>query len=575
VLTAALALCALGSAAASGQGNKSASPVRVEFRALGDDGGVVTDLKAAELSLRVNGKPRTIQSLSVFQTDAAAIASSAPLPPPYASNTAGQGGRIFHVLIDDDSISPGSESQIKETIRLLTAELAPTDRLGILTPQGTVNITPTNDFTRVKLAMNGFTGRAPSKETDQDAHCRTKHVIAAVGTMLSLTGSTPTTIVVFSSGLSTPGVKKVTPGARGDAGTNELCPVEPQDLINIGNIAAAANVDLYLFQVVDGLAGSASTLDAGFESLAGAIAAQYLKLPTSPQTVVTKLLRETSAYYLAIFDPEPGERNGQAERIYLKTTRDRVKLRTRPAVMMAKETVPKTVTPRDMLRVAAEYRELPLRSTAYSSRMPGSSDARVVALFEPLDPGATIAAASVGLFDAAGTLKAQWTAQEDDLAKHPARADLQVAAGTYRVRVAVVDANGRPGTTDEEVHAEPVRADPLTMSALVIGTQAQGGGFVPRLEFTSETIAIGLVEIYGVPKSGALTVSLDVASTPDGQPLATAETTIGRGSADDARTAIGGFGVDSLPPGDYLMRAVILLDGKPVGRVMRTLRKAR
>jgi hypothetical protein len=113
------------------------------------------------------------------------------------------------------------------------------------------------------------------------------------------------------------------------------------------------------------------------------------------------------------------------------------------------------------------------------------------------------------------------------------------------------------------------------MSALVIGTQAQGGGFVPRLEFTSETIAIGLVEIYGVPKSGALTVSLDVASTPDGQPLATAETTIGRGSADDARTAIGGFGVDSLPPGDYLMRAVILLDGKPVGRVMRTLRKAR
>ena len=123
--------------------------------------------------------------------------------------------------------------------------------------------------------MNGFTGRAPSNETDQDAHCRTKHVIAAVGTMLSLTGSTPTTIVVFSSGLSTPGVKKVTLGARGDAGTNELCPVEPQDLINIGNIAAAANVDLYLFQVVDGLAGSASTLDAGFESLAGVTAAQY------------------------------------------------------------------------------------------------------------------------------------------------------------------------------------------------------------------------------------------------------------------------------------------------------------
>jgi hypothetical protein len=200
---------------------------------------------------------------------------------------------------------------------------------------------------------------------------------------------------------------------------------------------------------------------------------------------------------------------------------------------------------------------------------------RVVALFEPLDTGAVIAAASVGLFDAKGTLKAQWTAQKEDLAKHPARADLRLPPGTYRIRVAAIDASGRGGTTDEEVKAEPVRADPLSLSALVIGTQPQGGGFAPRLEFTTEPVAIGLLEIYNVPTNGAVAVNLDVVSTPDGQPLATAETTIGRGSADDARTAIGGFGIDNLPPGDYLMRAVVLLDGKPVGRAVRTLRKSR
>jgi hypothetical protein len=45
--------------------------------------------------------------------------------------------------------------------------------------------------------------------------------------------------------------------------------------------------------------------------------------------------------------------------------------------------------------------------------------------------------------------------------------------------------------------------------------------------------------------------------------------------ADDQRIAFGGFSIDSLAPGDYLMRAVVSLDGKPVGRVVRTLRKSK
>ena len=568
-----LALPALFPAAAAAQAPKGGSPVPLEFRAIGDDGSIVTDLKASDLALKVNGKPRAIASLSVFQ----AIADETPLPPPYATNVSGQGGRIIHVLVDDDSISPGRESQIKDAIRILSSELTPNDRIGILNTQGTVNITPTTDITKVRLAGSGLTGKAGASESDQDSRCRTKRVLAAVGTIVSLSGAAPTTIVVFSSGLATPVVKKVTPGARGDAGTSDLCPVEPDDFTNLAKMVSTANVDLYLFQVVDGIAGS-SVLDAGYESLAGATDAQYIKLPTSPQTAVSRLLRETSSYYIATFAPEPGERNGQPERVDLKTTRDRVRLRVRPAVMLAKEAAAKNVTPKDMLRVAAEYRELPLRSTSYASRMPGGPGnivMRVVALFEPIDTGAAIGSASVGLFDARGTLKAQWTAQKDDLAKHPARADLQVPPGTYRIRVAVVDSAGRGGTTDEEVRAELLRADPLSLSALVVGTQPAGGGFAPRLEFSGEAVAIGLLEIYNVPKTGTIAVTLDVVSTPEGQPLATAETTLGRGSAEDARTAIGGFSIDNLPAGDYLMRAFVLLDGKPVGKAVRTLRKTR
>jgi hypothetical protein len=287
------------------------------------------------------------------------------------------------------------------------------------------------------------------------------------------------------------------------------------------------------------------------------------------------MLRETAAYYVATFQPEPGERNGQAARIELKPVRDRVRLRSHSALVIARDFVGKTPSPKDMLRTATEYRDLPLRATSHASRLAGSNDVRVMALFEAAESGATIAAANVGLFDEKGTLKAQWTAQKEDLAKLPVRADLQASPGTYRVRVAAVDASGRAGTTDFEMKVEPVRADPLTLSTLVTGTQQPGGGFAPRLEFATEPVAIGLLEIYGVPKGGNVAVTLDVAASPDGPALASAETQLGRGSSDDVRTAFGGFAIGDLAPGDYLMRAVVLLDGKPVGRVVRTLRKTR
>jgi hypothetical protein len=151
---------------------------------------------------------------------------------------------------------------------------------------------------------------------------------------------------------------------------------------------------------------------------------------------------------------------------------------------------------------------------------------------------------------------------------------LTAAPGTYRLRVAAVDAGGRTGSVDYELKAEVPRADPLTLSTLVLGTQQAGGGFAPRLEFSAEPIAIGLLEIYGVPKGGTVAVDLDVATTPEGSALAAAQTTVTPGSTDDMRIAFGGFSIASLAPGDYVMRAVVSLNGKPVGKVVRTLRKA-
>jgi hypothetical protein len=289
---------------------------------------------------------------------------------------------------------------------------------------------------------------------------------------------------------------------------------------------------------------------------------------------MARLLRETSSYYTLTFEPDASEHAGQTLRVDLKSTRDKVKVRARPAVEMPKVSLAKGTTPPMMLRTAAPFRDLPLRAAAYPAPTAGSEDVTVLAMFESID-GAPLTAASVALFDDRNTLKKQWTARPEELAARPAKAALPTAAGAYRLRVAAVDASGRTGTADYEVDARVPRADPLKLSALVLGAQTPAG-FVPRLDFKGESVAIGMLQIYGVPRGGTVKVDLDVAQTPEGLALAIADTTVAPSKmAEDQRVAYGGFSIDSLPPGDYLMRAVVSLDGKPVGKVVRTLRKSK
>jgi hypothetical protein len=579
--TAVLAVIAPGGIALGQKGNP---PLRINFRALTEDGQQVSDLTVGELALKINGKPRPILSLSKSQTTAGGASDErANLPIPYATNTVATSGRVFYLLVDNDSIAPGREGPMKEAVGMLTSELSTGDMVGLLTTEGELNIMPTDDIAKVKLAVNQMAGKASSAETTTDAQCRTVHVLRDLGTMISLSGASPTTLVVFSGGMSMPEAKIVNVGARNrtalggsSAPTSALtdaCPVTPEAFDNIGVLAASANVDLYMFHLTDAMVNRSPTQDAGFESLAGATSAEFVRISGSPQAGVARMLRETSTYYTATFEPDPSEHAGQTLRIDLKSTRDKVKVRARPAVDMPKMNLAKNTSPQNMLRTAAEYRDLPIRTAAYPAPTVGSDEVTVVAVFESID-GTTMTSASVGLFDEKNTLKKQWTARPEELAKRPTQAALTAPAGTYRVRVAAVDGSGRTGTADYDLQAQVPRADPLKLSALVLGTQGPGG-FAPRLDFKGESVAIGMVQIYGVPKGATVKMDLDVSPTADGVALATADTTIMAARADDQRIAFGGFSIDSLQPGDYLMRAVVSLDGKPVGKVVRTLRKSK
>src|SRR5258708_30911069 len=269
--------------AAAAQPPKGHPAVTIDFRALTDEGQQVTDLKPDEVALKVNGKPRRIHALGVFNSVAADPSPGASaLPPPYATNAVGHSGRVIHVLIDDDSITPGREGQVRDAMRLLVSELAPGDVLGVLTTQGQVNFRPSSDLVRVQRAVDGMAGRSGAHDTHSDAQCRTTRGPPPLGSILALTGGTPTTIVIFSGGLSPPAQKIINVRSRAAAGTNDVCPVRPEDFENIGILASSARADLYLFHLTEAMASRSSAQDAGFESLAGVTGAELVRLSAGP-----------------------------------------------------------------------------------------------------------------------------------------------------------------------------------------------------------------------------------------------------------------------------------------------------
>jgi hypothetical protein len=96
---------------------------------------------------------------------------------------------------------------------------------------------------------------------------------------------------------------------------------------------------------------------------------------------------------------------------------------------------------------------------------------------------------------------------------------------------------------------------------------------MPKLVFGTDQSASVFFETYGTPSGpDSVTVRLEIAPGPEERALSTAVPRIVTASA-DRRMVIGALPIAPLPPGDYTIRAIVSVDGRPVGRVTRTLRK--
>jgi hypothetical protein len=553
-------------------GRGGGEPVVIEFLALGRDGQPVTDLKADEVQLRVGGRQRTVRSLDLVQSSEAPSGEAAKpagpaLPPPFGTNVAAGGGagRLFFFLIEDQSLRPGTERPMKDAIEQFLGTVPATDRVALVTvPQTTVRVDPTTSRDEIREALAKVSGHAVQTQNRGELACRTRDMLEATRNLMSsLAGvDVSTTAIVMSAGLLAATSQTANIGQTGSG-----CDLTTDHFQNVGRAVSAANARLYVVQADDTVAQQ----NDGLEALAGATGAGPIVRLTTGDNPLSRVARETSASWKLAFDPEPSERNGSGHRVDLRVTRADVAVRVPPEVVIAKADArgAKPMRPQDMLRVPTVFRDLPLRVVAYSSRDQGDK-LRVLAVGEPVDPGVKLTAAAAALYDASGK-GTQWTARSEDLATMPLMAALVAAPGKYRLRLAATDSSGRTGTADYDVEVALITAGEIKLSGLVLGT-AGPAGFRPALQFSDEPEAIAYFELYGRP-TGQLGAKLEVAKTEDGEAIAAVGIGAAATSEPDRFQLTGKIPLAELAPGDYIVRAIVGVQGQAEGRILRTLRK--
>jgi hypothetical protein len=577
-----------GSGHAAGQDRVSLGPTPTgtfDFRVLGPDNQPLVDIKPAEVSLKVNGRAREIRALQLYRSDpapggaAGAARAAAHVPQqadPFGSNYASGPGREILLVVDDESFDTGRERSLKPAIANLLATLNANDRVGLLgIPAGNLNVAPTRQHDVVEAAMTRMVGRGTRSAEASDRYCRALITLSALqGVFDRYAGASPTTIVFFSGGMVAPNTEF---SARvGQPG--ETCELKARQFQDLGLVAQKAPVDFHVAYIPDdAVAGTGATNEmlAGLENLSGVTGNNLIKLAGESAHLMDALIDQTSAYYVATFDIDPAERKGSAYRVDLKVARDGAKAHARQFVTFERDGAGRSgPSAKDMIKVAAGARELPLRAGAFAAREAGSDKLKVVALLEPRDRAPALTAAAVALFDGAGKLVAQWTAEAADLGRRQIVGALLVKPGTYRMRAAAIDADGRRGTVDHAAVVELVPAGTAALSALVLGSRTVDG-FVPRLLFgRDDAMVFGYVEVYNVPTDAPIGSSMELATTANGPAEVTMPMTMSPANQGDMRVLTGSLPISALPPGDYVIRVNVSVAGQPIGRVIRTLRKA-
>jgi VWFA-related protein len=414
------------------------------------------------------------------------------------------------------------------------------------------------------------------------AHERARNVMNGLHAILERLGSseTPKTMMLVSEGLVVENERRILEG--------------------FGRAAAAAHVTLYALKPEPSetdasqsrmpavQAQDRAVREEGLQYVSGVGGGELFRILADPDFAFARVGAELSGYYLLGFEPEPSDRDGKAHQIAVKVRRDNLLVRSRRefGVNLAHAKTGKEGI-ETLLSTPVLETGIPLTLTTYVFQDPGSLRVRLLVAMDidrALSPTGQLSIGLV-LLDEKGAAGASLfqpavPASVSQLGMQRYFATLLVDPGPYRLRVAVTDEGGRRGSVERKVWAYMRRLSQFRATELLIGDEGDAGrgadGILPSVtgEMSAGVLHAYLELFAEAPAAFArASVAIEVASTSDGPALQTVAARLQTPDTDDhCRAASAAVPLSQLPPGAYVARAVVSLDGQKVGEVLRPFR---
>ncbi|HEV3215943.1 MAG TPA: VWA domain-containing protein [Vicinamibacterales bacterium] len=606
--------------------------LEVEVSVVDGSGKPVDNLRAPDFAVSVDGQLRRVVS-SEYISDVSAESQLAGVTvDPYVSNnTDRRPGRLIVLVIDQNNMTMARLRGALESVRVFIDSLAPNDRVALMSiPSPGPRVDFTTNHKQVKAALNGVMSNGEIDRTrfnisnyealaldeksdamtiqrmlarlcgdaspgalatcgsdvEQDAMQLAQRIrlqatesVSALGVLLKnlkeVEGSK--SLILLSQGLNIE-------GTHSEAGSLAQLAAEARTSVNV-LLFDTSPTDASERMVSATQGADRDLREAGLESLASRSRGALFRINTNPTYTFERITRELAGHYLLGVESPVADRDGKRHDIKVKVQRQGTQVRARQQFQYVSR-APNTWSRDDLmgrvLRSPSSATEIPMRVTTYSYQdMPaGSGKARIIvaAEIDPTTNGAVDVAIGHALYDEEGRLVD--VGQERKIyspnSDRPLRYEtaLSVNPGKYRFRIAAIDLSGNSGSVEREVQAWQTGGQQLALGDLMLaGIRDTRGGAIrpPVLLKVDDGQLAAFTEVY-TNKPGSLDdakVSFEIAEDADG-PMLKSDVAQYR-LRDDGTSAQAGaiLPVGALPPGRYIVRAVVSSGGRTVGKLVR------
>jgi tetratricopeptide (TPR) repeat protein len=326
----------------------------------------------------------------------------------------------------------------------------------------------------------------------------------------------------------------------------------------------------------------------GLANLASMSGGAMFRATAAGTSAFERVEKELTGFYLLSFEAEDNDRDGEPHEIRVRL-RDGSghAIRARGEFVIPPEPAERSEADRlaDTLREPFSRSDLPITVATYNIKDSSTLEPRALVSAAIGTGGSAPSEALVGftLVDENGDTTEK-KAEKITRAKGaktalPFAASIPVSSGIYRLRLAAVDSEGRAGSVEHDFQTKTLTAGDLELSDLLLLDPRAQKGKAPLT--SSLTTAAGKLDMYLELYSRendalqGVTVTFEIADDEKGAHRA--RTTVAAKSAVPYGRWIaeGSVPLESLPPADYVARAIVSKSASPITKLSRPFRLAR